>query len=325
MKDAINTVILGTGSSVPERRIGNAAFANVVVDADEWIRTRTGIRERRYVDLGESSATLAITASQRALAAAGLIAADLDLIVCGTVTPDAMAPANACRIQAALGCRPIPAFDVAAACSGFLYALAVGDQFLRGGLARRALVVGAEALSRLLDFTDRDSCVLFGDGAGAAVLAATDRPNTGVRTIHLGADGARGNLIRVPAAEGSVVPRERPAVIRLRGREVYRLAVQRLSELIRQAVVDQNDRGGAIDLLVPHQVNQRIVDAVLDATGFPADKVFLNLDRYGNTASASIPIAFDEAIRTGRAVPGDTVLCVAFGGGLTWGSCTVTI
>jgi 3-oxoacyl-[acyl-carrier-protein] synthase-3 len=320
-----STVLRGTGSALPQRVVPNAAFAESLGTSDEWIRSRTGIRERRFVAPHESSAGLAAAAGRRALAAAGLNAADLDLTVCATVTPDTMTPSNACRVQAALGCRTIPAFDLSAACSGFLYALAVADQFLREGLARHALVIGAEALSRALDFSDRDSCILFGDGAGAVVLSTADEPGAGIHAVRLGADGSRPDLIVVPAA---VTARSgEPAVgsIRLQGREVFRLAVQRFSQLIRDAVREADQDGRRIDLLIPHQVNERIVAAALDATGFPADRVFLNLDRYGNTAAASIPIALDEAIRTGRARPGDTVLSVAFGGGLTWGSLVMTI
>jgi 3-oxoacyl-[acyl-carrier-protein] synthase-3 len=323
----------GTGSCVPERVVPNDEFADALrLDtSDEWIRSRTGIRTRRFAQLGETSATLGTKAAQRALAAARLTPNDVDLIVCATVTPDLMCPSNACRIQGALGCRPIPAFDVSAACSGFLYALQVATQFVRTGAAKNALVVGADVLSRALDFTDQNSCILFGDGAGAVVVSRTEVLTAGVRIVRLYSDGDKQELIQVPSkvtphpAPGTPL-QPRPEFVRLNGREVYRFAVTRMVELIQQAKIDCREMGlDGIDLLIPHQVNQRIIDSALESTGFPRDKVMVNLDKYGNTSAASVPIALDEATREGRCEPGDTVLLVAFGGGLTWSSAIVTV
>jgi 3-oxoacyl-[acyl-carrier-protein] synthase-3 len=242
-----------------------------------------------------------------------------------------MCPATGNLIQAALGCRHIPAFDVAAACSGFLYALSVGSQFVRTGAAKHALVVGAEVLTRAMDLTDRNSCVLFGDGAGAVVLSATPILNTGIRSIRLYSDGSRQELIQVPSRVTPNPPPGPPQLqrldyMRISGREVFRFAVTRMIELIQQAEIDCREMGlNGPDVLIPHQVNQRIIDAALETAKFPSDRVMVNLDKYGNTSSASVPIALDEALKTGRCKPGDTVLLVAFGGGLTWSSAIITL
>lgn len=333
MTQLLGVALRGTGSCLPARVVPNDEFTDVLnLDtSDEWIRTRTGIRERRFAGSGETSATLGTIAAQRALDATGLTPDDIDLIICATVTPDLMCPATANLIQAALGCRHIPAFDIAAACSGFLYALSVGAQFVRTGAAKHALVVGAEVLTRITDFTDRNSCILFGDGAGAVVLSGTPVLNAGVRTIRLYSDGSRQELIQVPSRVTPNPPPGPPQLqrldyMRISGREVFRFAVTRMVELIEQAEIDIRELGvNSIDVLIPHQVNQRIIDAALEASGFPRNKVMVNLDKYGNTSSASVPIALDEALRTGRCKPGDTVLLVAFGGGLTWSSALVTL
>jgi len=333
MTQLLGVALRGTGSCLPARVVPNDEFTDVLnLDtSDEWIRTRTGIRERRFAGSGETSATLGTLAAQRALEATGLIPDDIDLIVCATVTPDLMCPATANLIQAALGCRHIPAFDITAACSGFLYALSVGSQFVRTGAAKHALVIGAEVLTRITDFTDRNSCILFGDGAGAVVLSGTPVLNAGVRTIRLYSDGTRQELIQVPSRVTPNPPPGPPQLqrldyMRISGREVFRFAVTRMVELIEQAEIDIRELGlNNIDVLIPHQVNQRIIDAALEASGFPRNRVMVNLDKYGNTSAASVPIALDEALRTGRCKPGDTVLLVAFGGGLTWSSALITL
>jgi len=332
MNGSIAAALRGTGCSVPDRVVTNDWFTNYVETSDEWIRTRTGICERRFVGPNETAGTLAVTASRNALAAAGLTPNNLDMIVCATVTPDHMCPSTACVVQAALGCRPIPALDLSAACTGFLYALSVGEQFIRTGSARHILVIGTDVLSRTIDLTDRNSCILFGDGAGAVVLSATDAPEQGIRSIKLFADGAAGGvgadkLIHLPA-KATLQP---PVAEKLRnhiwlnGREVFKFAVRRMIELTQDAIDDCQRLGLEIKLLIPHQVNQRIIDAALDQTGFPAQRVMVNLANYGNTSGASVPIALDEAIRGGRAKAGDTILLVAFGGGLTWGSAILTL
>lgn len=320
-----------TGRSLPERVMRNEDFCALVDTSDEWIRTRTGIRERRIVAPGETSATLGIAASRQALQRAELAPEDIDLILCATVTPTMMTPANANLIQAGLGCRPIPSMDILAACTGFLYALSIADKFIRAGAARHVLVVGAEALSQVTDYSDRNTCILFGDGAGAVILSAANGEGGDLHSVQLFSDGSRGSSIHVPSMVthksypvGHDGPPP-PEFLQMNGREVFRFAVQRMIELIEDAQVDCRQLNKSIDLLIPHQVNQRIIDAALDQTGFPPEKVMVNLDRYGNTSAASVPIALDEAVHTGRAKPGDTLLLVAFGGGLTWGSAILTL
>jgi 3-oxoacyl-[acyl-carrier-protein] synthase-3 len=333
MSQLYGVALRGTGSCLPARVVPNDEFTDALnLDtSDEWIRTRTGIRERRFAGLGETSSTLGTVAARKAIESAGLAPADVDLIVCATVTPDLMCPATANLIQAGLGCRHIPSFDVLAACSGFLYALSTATQFVRTGAAKHALVVGADVLTRATDFTDRNSCILFGDGAGAIVVSATPVLNAGIRSVRLYSDGSRQELIQVPS---KVTPNPAPGAplqprleyLRLVGREVFRFAVTRMIELIHQAEADCREMGlPGIDVLIPHQVNQRIIDAALESANFPPSKVMVNLDKYGNTSAASVPIALDEALRTGRCKPGDTVLLVAFGGGLTWSSAIVTL
>ena len=322
-----NSVIRSTGCSVPSRVVPNDWFTRHVDTSDEWIVSRTGIRERRFVGPGESSATLGVDAARKALAESDLLPEDIDLIICATVTPENTCPQNAAVIHAALGCRPIPAFDLSAACTGFLYALAIADNFLKTGAARHVLIVGADVLSRTLDFSDRNSCILFGDGAGAAILSGSNQTDRGVHTVKIFADGGPRELIHVP---GLVTPQppsdqKQHAHIRLNGREVFKFAVRRMIELTQDAILESRLAGREIDLLIPHQVNQRIIDAALESTGFPADKVMVNLEKYGNTSAASVPIALDEALKSGRAKPGDTLLLIAFGGGLTWGSATITL
>jgi 3-oxoacyl-[acyl-carrier-protein] synthase-3 len=327
MNGSITSALRGTGCSVPDRVVPNDWFTSYVDTSDEWIRTRTGIIERRFVGPDETAATLAVTASRKALEAAGLSTSDLDLILCATVTPADMCPSTACVVQGALGCGAIPAMDINGACTGFLYALSVGDQFIRTQTARNVLVVGTDVLSRTIDLTDRNTCILFGDGAGAAVMAAAESPAHGIRSIKLYADGSASRLIHLP---GKVTIQPPPGEkqldhIWLNGREVFKFAVRRMIELTQDAIHECRALGLEIDLVIPHQVNQRIIDAALDTTGFPASKVMVNLAKYGNTSAASIPIALDEAMRSGRAKSGDTIVLVAFGGGLTWGSAIITL
>jgi 3-oxoacyl-[acyl-carrier-protein] synthase III len=323
--------VVATGSSVPSRVLTNADFLSTLDTSDEWIVSRTGIKERRVVSPGETAATLGTAAADAALQKANLTPEQIDLIVVATVTPDLMCPSTACLIQGTLGCRPIPAFDVSAACSGFVYALATGDAFVRSGMAQHALVIGAEALTRVADYADRNTCILFGDAAGAVVLKAVpeDSP-AGIKSFHLFADGTKQELIQVPSMVTPNPPPGKNALpdlrwLRMNGREVFKFAVTKMAELISKGLAEAAALGLEITLIVPHQVNSRIIDAATETAGFPRDRVMMNLDRYGNSSAASVPLAFDEAVREGRCGPGDTVLLVAFGGGLTWSSALLTL
>lgn len=330
MSPSIGVTLRGTGTCMPARVIANEHFEKTLDTSNEWILSRTGIRERRIAGPEDTSASLGLKAAQQALDAAELTAHDLDLIICATITPEMIFPSTACFIQAGLGCRFIGAFDILAACSGFLYSLAVGSQFIRTGAYRNVLVVGTETLSRVTDFTDRGSCILFGDGAGAAILSATNDASRGLKYFRLYADGSRHDLLKLPGG-GSRYPTSAESLaskqhyMKVNGREVYKFAVSHMQSLIRDAMADCHLQPGDVDLIIPHQVNLRIINSAIEHLGFPADKVMINLDRYGNTSSASVPVALDEAIRTGRAKPGDNVILVAFGGGLTWASVVLTL
>lgn len=333
MSTSQGVVLLGTGSSLPERTLRNGDFPACLNTSDNWIRARTGIRERRIAAVTDTSASLGLAAARRALESAQLAAADLDMIICATVTSDMLVPANACLIQAGLGCRPIPAFDLNAACTGFLYGLTVAAQFIGTGACRRVLVVGSETLSRVVDFSDRSTCVLFGDGAGAVVIGAAEGQDRGQHWFRLYADGSRGDLIRLNGARlrtPASSPAEPRAVdefdfLRMKGREVFKFAVRTIIDLIDESLKECRLSPADIDLVIPHQVNQRIIDSAFAGFHFPKEKLMINLDRHGNTSAASIPIALDEAMRTGRAAPGDRVLLIAFGGGLTWAGGVWTI
>jgi 3-oxoacyl-[acyl-carrier-protein] synthase-3 len=330
MSESIGVALQGTGSAFPVRVVPNSEFVKTLDTTDEWIRTRTGICERRIAGPKETTASLGLDAAKKAMMAAGVTAQDLDLIICATVTPEMMYPSTACFIQADLGCRTIGAFDLLAACSGFLYALAIGSQFIKAGSYRNVLVIGAETLSRIVDPTDRATAVLFGDGAGAAVLSATSDRKRGLEFFRLYADGSKPNLVYQPAG-GSRFPTsaqtvtERMHYMKLNGREIYKFAVLRMQELIQDAMTACRLTPDDVALLIPHQVNQRIIDSAVSHMNFPTEKVMINLDRFGNTSAASVPMALDEAIRTGRVKQGDRVIMVAFGGGLTGASAVLTL
>jgi 3-oxoacyl-[acyl-carrier-protein] synthase-3 len=319
--------ISGTGKYVPPRVLTNSDLEKMVDTTDEWIRTRTGIRERRICENGEASSDIALPAARGALERSGLLPGDLDLIIVATSTPDMVFPSTACLLQAKLGAKRAGAFDLSAACTGFIYGLAAGAGFIAGGTVRNVLVVGSECLSKTVDWKDRNTCVLFGDGAGAAVLV----PNSGRKEIlrtFLSADGTRDDLIcipgggsRMPASEATV--RDRMHYMKLQGREVFKFAVRIFQELVHQAIESCGLTTDDVALIVPHQVNTRIIDAAAKDLNIPAEKVYVNIDRYGNTSAASVPIALDEAAEEGRLKEGDIVLLVAFGGGLTWGSAVV--
>ncbi len=315
--------IVGTGSSVPDKVLTNADFEKTIDTSDEWIVQRTGIRERRVIGDGETGATLGLAAAKAALEDAGVAPTDLDLIICATISPDLPFPGNSCLIQQGLGATDVPAFDLSAACSGFVYALATADSFIYGGRYNTVLVIGVDTLTPFVDYEDRGSCILFGDGAGAAVLRATEDTDKGLQYFKLGADGNGWDFIHVPAG-GVRTPTSQQTVadrqhyVKLRGRDVYKFAVQKMTFLMKDAMSACNLTVDDIDLVVPHQVNQRIIESATSKLKFPLEKVYVNIDRFGNTSAASVPLALDEARRTGRVGEGDTVLTVAFGAGLTW-------
>ena len=320
-------IIAGTGSALPEKRLTNDDLSKMVDTNDQWIVQRTGIRERRIAGPGESTATLATAAARRALESAGIEPRELDLIICGTISPEMTFPSTACFVAAALGLNSTPAFDVAAACSGFLYTLQTGVAFVKSGLYRNVLVIGAETLSRLTDYTDRGSCILFGDGAGAMVLKRSNDPAKGVIYGSLHSDGHGWEMLycqpgsRHPASAEMIAGRNQ--YMKIKGREVYKFAVQRFEELIEDAMRKCELTPDTIKLIVPHQVNQRIIDSAMHKLGIGSDKAFVNIDRYGNTSAASIPIAFDEATRAGKIGAGDVIVLVAFGAGLTWANAVI--
>ena len=315
-----HTRILGTGSYLPERVLTNAELERMVETSDQWIVERTGIRERHIAADDETSCSMGMEAARRALQAAKLEPSDIDLIIVATTTPDLVFPATACLLQERLGIHGCAAFDVQAVCTGFVYALAIADKFITTGAARRALVVGSETLSRIIDWNDRGTCVLFGDGAGAVVVGAADEP--GVISTHLHADGQYKNLLCVPAGIGKgyedVINGR--AYIHMEGSEVFKVAVTTLGRIVDETLEANHMQKADIDWLVPHQANVRIISATAKKLGLPMERVVLTVDRHGNTSAASIPLAFDEAVRDGRIRRGDTILMEAFGGGFTWGS-----
>jgi 3-oxoacyl-[acyl-carrier-protein] synthase III len=312
--------ITGTGSYLPAKILTNADLEKKVDTSDQWIVERTGIRERRIAGPEETSCTMGLEASRGALAAANLQPGDIDLIIVATTTPDLVFPATACLLQERLGVRDCPAFDVQAVCSGFIYALAIADKFIRTGSARRALVVGTETFTRILDWTDRGTCVLFGDGAGAVVVEAADAP--GILSSHLHADGKYADLLCVPAgvSKGYDKVIAGQAYVHMAGGEVFKVAVKVLGEVVDEALAANNMQRTDIDWLVPHQANIRIISATAKKLGLPMERVVVTVEKHGNTSAASIPLAFDEAVRDGRIKRGDVVLMEGVGGGFTWGS-----
>ncbi|MDO9068449.1 MAG: beta-ketoacyl-ACP synthase III, partial [Deltaproteobacteria bacterium] len=314
----------GTGSALPSKILTNADLELMVDTSDEWITSRTGIKERRIAVAGEYTSTFALEAARRALLMAGISAEELDLIIIGTVTPDFPFPSTACIIQNELGALNAVAFDVSAACSGFIYGLSIADSFIRSGKIKKALVIGAEVLSRVVDWNDRNTCILFGDGAGAAVIEASEELN-GILSTHIFSNGSCWNLLyqpgsgsRNPATDRTIDPKL--LFISMEGNEVFKHAVRAMEEAAAAALQANNIVASDLSLFIPHQANIRIVNATTKRLGLPAEKVFINLHNYGNTSSASIPIALDEANRQGRLNRGDLILLDAFGGGFTYGS-----
>ena len=322
-----SAVIAGTGMSVPSRVMTNADLEAIVDTSDEWIQTRTGIRERRIAGKDEVLSTFATQAGRKAIEAAGIAPSDVDLIICATVTPDMPIPATSCTIQHELGCGNAAAFDMQAGCSGFIYAQSVAKQFILSGRCRNVLVIGGEILSKYLDWTDRTTCVIFADGAGAVLMQAGDPPR-GVLASAMHTDGSMRDFITMPGG-GSMHPpseemlHDRLQYIRMKGNETFKIAVRNIEEVSREVLDAAGLKPENVDWFVPHQANQRIIDAVGQRLGIGADRCFVNVDRYGNTSAASIPIALDEAVRGGSITRGNVVLMAAFGAGLTWAASVV--
>ena len=323
-----NVRIAGTGSYVPEKVLSNSDLEKIVDTSDEWITTRTGIKNRRIAHDDEFTSHLGANAGRKALEQAGLAAEDVDLIIVATITPDTLTPATACYVQQHLGCIRAVAFDISAACSGFLYAMEIARHSIASGAFRNALIIGAEKLSAFVNWSDRNTCVLFGDGAGAAVLLPSENGSGKILASHLGTDGAQAELLNIPGG-GSACPitlqnaDEQLATLAMVGREVFRHAVKAMRLAAETAIESAGLTPKDIRLIVPHQANLRIIDALVDRLKVPREDVYINLDRYGNTSAAAVAIALDEAHRESRFERGDNILLVAFGAGLTWASAVI--
>lgn len=317
--------ILGLGSYTPDRVLTNADFERMVETSNEWIMTRTGIAERHVARPDEDTSDMCVAAAREAFAAAGVKPEDIDLVVAGTVTPDYLVPSLACIIQKKLGLLNAATMDVVAACAGFIHGLSVAQAYIASGTFKRVLVFGAEKLSSITDYTDRGTCILFGDAAGAAVLGPSD-DDSGILAIHIKSDGRYDELLNIPAGgthlpivgNGSIDPRL--TKLHMKGNEVFKFAVRHMGDAALRVIADAGLTPDQVDLMVPHQANIRIIKATAARLGLPMDKVYLNIEKYGNTSAASIPLALDHAVHEGRVKHGDIVLGVAFGGGLTWGA-----
>ncbi len=324
----MRSIIAGTGSYAPEKILTNADLEKLVETSDQWIVERTGIRERHVAAPDQASSDLALVASQRALESAGLSAADVEMIVVGTVTPDYPWPSCAAVLQGKLGNKKAFAFDVSAACAGSIYAMTIADRFVSTGAVKNALVVGVEAITKITDWTDRNTCILFGDGAGAMVLKPTDDARRGILTTRLHADGSLVPILLQPGG-GSREPisekvvRERSHYVKMNGREVFKVAVRALEEVCREALAAEHLTPGDVSYVIAHQANKRILDATLSRLAIPPERCWMNLERYGNTSSASVPMTLDEANRAGKLRSGDIVLMTAIGGGMAWGASVV--
>ena len=321
MSERIYSRIAGTGSYLPEKVVTNDDLAKVVDTSDEWIHSRTGIRERRVAAEGQTTSDLGYQAALKAIEAAGIAADEIDLIVVGTTTPDYVFPSTACLIQQKLGVAGCAAFDVNAACSGFVFALSVADKFVRTGTSKTVLVVGVETLTRMVDWTDRTTCVLFGDGAGAVVLKAD--AETGILSTHLHADGSKKDLLRCPVGVSAGFSENEPNAgvrIQMAGNDVFKHAVKALDSVVDETLEANGLDKHYLDWLIPHQANLRIIEATAKRLDMPMDRVIVTVDRHGNTSAGSVPLALDEAVRSGRVQRGQLLLLEAFGGGFTWGS-----
>ncbi len=324
MEKGYKASITGVGSFLPEKVLTNNDLSKMLDTTDEWITKRTGIRERRIVENGVAASDLAVEASLRALDDAKVLPTEVDLIVTSTITPDCLFPSTSCYVQEKIGAQNAGAFDLLAACAGFVYALSVAKSFIASGAMKTVLVVGAECMSKITDYTDRSTCILFGDGAGAVVVQQGNGRRE-IITTDLGSDGSQAELLTLPAG-GSKLPASRETVdsrshyIKLRGKEVFKQAIINMVDVITKAAAENNIRVEDIDMVIPHQSNIRIIEAAMEKLKLPKEKAYVNINRYGNTSSASIPIAMDEIEKGKLLKPGDTAVLVAFGGGLTWSS-----
>ena len=320
----IKTAVLGTGSYLPEKVMTNEDWSKLVDTSDKWILTRTGIKERHFAAEGEATSDLVAKAATSALEDARIDKDEIDVIIVATVNADNAYPSTGNWVQKKLGMRPIPSFDISAACSGFLYGLIIADSLIKSGIARNILIAGAEIMSRIINWEDRNTCVLFGDGCGAAVLTASKDENKGILSTYWGADGNLGELLIQPAG-GSAMPASRETVekelhsVHMKGNEVFKHAVLRMQEAAMKAIELAGLTSNDIDLYIPHQANIRIIDATIKRAGIPLEKTFVNIDKIANVSSATIPIALDQARKQGRVNGGDTVLMSSFGAGFTWG------
>ncbi|MGE5344249.1 MAG: beta-ketoacyl-ACP synthase III [Candidatus Omnitrophota bacterium] len=324
----IRTKIIGTGSYLPERVMTNEDWSKIVDTSDEWITTRTGIKERHFAAEWEATSDLVTQASERAIADAGIDRNEIDLIIVGTVSPDNSYPSTGNWTQKKLGLRPIPSFDVSAGCSGFLYGMIIADSFIRSGMAKKVLVAGAEVMSRIINWEDRNTAVLFGDGAGAAILTPTEEENRGILSSYWGADGTLGELLIQPAG-GSAMPatvetiEKKLHTVSMKGNEVFKHAVLRMEESAIKVLELANLTGDDIDLYIPHQANVRIIDATIKRAGIPREKTFINIDKTANISGGTIPIALDQARKEGRIKEGQYLLMSSFGAGFTWGGVVI--
>ncbi|MBU2591532.1 MAG: beta-ketoacyl-ACP synthase III [Nitrospinota bacterium] len=321
--------IIGTGSYLPEKVLSNHDLESMLDTSDEWIRTRTGMSERRVAADDETSSTMGVEAARRALKDAGVKAKELDLILVATGTPDMLFPSTACIIQKEIGAVKAVGFDISAACSGFIYALSVADQYIKTGMYKKILVVGTDLLTRFLDWTDRSSCILFGDGAGAVILSAEDNGDKGILSTHIYSDGTYGGHLYLKGGGSSgrlshEAIDSKENLLKMQGNATFKIAIRKMVEVVGEALAANGKVISDVDILVPHQANMRIIKAVGEGIGLPPEKVFVNIEKYGNTMAATIPIALDEAVKEGRLNRDDLLLLVAFGGGMTWGSALVS-
>ncbi len=330
MRDLPRAAITGIGAAVPKKIMSNEDFEKILDTSDEWITQRTGIKQRHIASADETTASLAAEAAEKAIAKANLVPEDIELIICATISPEMPFPSTACFVQDKLGLTGIPAFDISAACSGFVYALTTASQFIQAGMYKRILVIGADLLSKFADFTDRSSCILFGDAAGAAVLEATNEPDKGIIYSTLHADGAGWDYIHVPAG-GTRQPtteqtvKDRLHFVSMRGRDVYKFAIEKMQWLLGDCMDKCGLTIDDIDVVIPHQVNIRIIKSATEKFNFPLEKVYTNLDRFGNTSAASIPVAMTTAMEEGVVKAGQTIVIVAFGAGLTWAGSVIKL